>query len=77
MTCSICIVGTFERLVYEWLPIFSAQVYELGGFEMPARVAHPYQNDPKTRRPPSPPSPTPRDSSVTEIYHHNYLIPTH
>ena len=43
-TC-ICIDGNFELLVYEWVPIFRAQVYEGGGL-WKCRVAHPYQNDP-------------------------------
>ena len=41
----ICIGGNFEWLVYEWVPIFRAQVYEWGGFWR-CRVAPPYQNDP-------------------------------
>ena len=42
---SICIGGDFEWLVYEWVPIFRAQVYEWGGF-LRCRAAPPYQNDP-------------------------------
>ena len=42
---SICISGNFEWLVYEWVPIFRAQVYEWGGFWR-CRAAPPYQNDP-------------------------------
>ena len=42
---SICIGGNFEWLVYEWVPIFRAQVYEWGGFWR-CRAAPPYQNDP-------------------------------
>ena len=42
---SICIRGNFERLVYEWVSIFRAQVYEWGGFWR-CRAAPPYQNDP-------------------------------
>ena len=30
---SICIGGNFEWLVYEWVPIFRAQVYDGVGFE--------------------------------------------
>ena len=41
----ICIGGNFEWLVYEWVPIFRAQVYEWGGFWR-CRAAPPYQNDP-------------------------------
>ena len=43
-TC-ISIGGNFELLVYEWVLIFRAQVYEWGGF-WKCRAAHPYQNDP-------------------------------
>ena len=42
---SICIGGNFEWLVYEWVPIFRAQVYEWSGFWR-CRTAPPYQNDP-------------------------------
>ena len=42
---SICISGNFEWLVYEWVPIFRAQVYEWGGF-WKCQTAPPYQNDP-------------------------------
>ena len=42
---SICIGGNFEWLVYEWVPIFRARVYEWGGFWR-CRAATPYQNDP-------------------------------
>ena len=42
---SICIGGNFEWLVYEWVPIFRAQVYEWGGFWR-CQAAPPYQNDP-------------------------------
>ena len=42
---SICIGGNFEWLVYEWVPIFRAQVYEWGGFWR-YRAAPPYQNGP-------------------------------
>ena len=46
---SICIGGNFEWLVYEWVPIFRAQVYEWGGF-WKCRAAPP-------NLPPSPPLP--------------------
>ena len=42
---SICIGGNFEWLVYEWVPIIRAQIYEWGGFWR-CRAAPPYQNDP-------------------------------
>ena len=42
---SICIGGNFKWLVYEWVPIFRAKVYEWGGFWR-CRAAPPYQNDP-------------------------------
>ena len=42
---SICIGGNFEWLVYEWVPIFRAQVYEWSRFWR-CRAALPYQNAP-------------------------------
>ena len=48
---SICIGGNFEWLVYEWVPIFRAQVYEWGGFWR-CRAAPPYQNKPLVTTPP-------------------------
>ena len=50
----ICIGSNFEWLVYEWVPIFRAQVYEWGGF-WNIRTAPPYQNDPLVTPPPPPP----------------------
>ena len=47
---SIFIGGNFEWLVYEWVPIFRAQVYEWGGF-WKCRAAPPYQNDPLVTNP--------------------------
>ena len=33
--------GKFEWLVYEWVPIFKAKVYEWVGFEMSGRISVP------------------------------------
>ena len=54
---SICIGGNYEWLVYEWVPIFRAQVYEWGGF-WKCRAAPLYQNDPLVTLAPLPPKET-------------------
>ena len=48
---SICIGPNFEWLVYEWVLIFRAQIYEWAGF-WKCRAAPPYQNDSLVTPPP-------------------------